>query len=114
MKSALKKILAAGSAVAVIGSLLVTAFASGGGADGAITDIVSMMLGYVVDMFKVVGVLVAVYAVAQFALAFKDDNPDQKSRSTVLLVVGAMLLGMGTFANKIAGYAGVSIGKGFL
>lgn len=113
MKSALKKILAVGSVVAVLAIVFVTAFASGGsgGASSAIKEIVGDMLGYVVFMFKIVGVLVAVYATAQFALAFKDDNPDQKSRSTILLVVGAMLMGIGFFAKKIAQLGGVTINE---
>lgn len=108
-KSALKKVLALGSTAAVSGMMFVTAFA----AEMDIKGFVGNMLGYVVDMFTVVGVLIAVYAMAQFALAFKDDNPEQKSRSTILLVVGAILVGIRPLVNRFFSSV-VPISGGFL
>ena len=116
-KSALKKILAIGSALAIVGSLFMFAFAAdafGVGAD--IKELVSTFVSYIVDAFRVVGVMVAVYAVSQFALAFKDDNPEQKSKGTILLVVGLLLIFMKTIATKIVEKSGtgISLDQGFL
>lgn len=116
-----KKILAIASIiaiVAVIGASFAFAFASSTGDDGkAIKEIVSKFASYVVDMFRVVGILISIYAVAQFALAFKDDNPEAKSRSTILLVIGLLLLLVKSLASLIistAGISGISLDNGFL
>lgn len=123
MNKKFKTILSVACAMAICASLCVCAFASAAPAAAtsdsgtAITSTMSFFISYVVDLFRCVGVLVGVYAIAQFALAFKDDNPDQKTRSTTMLVIAVMLIMVKTLAKKVielTSISGISLDEGFL
>lgn len=110
-KDKIKKIgatIATGAMTAM--PFMVNAFA----ADTKIKSIVGTFLAYAVDIFVCVGVLLAVWAVGQLTLAFKNEDADSKSKAMMLLVVAAVLIGIKFLANQVAGLAGFSLGTGFL
>lgn len=114
MSNKTKKILKVAAGVAAVAAISTMAFAGATG-DG-IKDIIGNMLGYVRDIFIAIGALLGVYSVGQLALAFKDDNPDQKSKAMMLLVTCAILLAIGPLMELILTTAntGITIGDGFL
>lgn len=112
MSDKTKKILKIVAVIAVVGSICTLAFA----ADANIKEIIGAMLGYVKDLFICIGLLLGVYAVGQLALAFKDDNPDQKAKAMTLLVCCAILMAIGPVMDLIltASKTGIEMGDGFL
>ena len=119
MKKKTGKIAALASVFAALSSLWMTAFADDMDAAAAqIASMVGKFTSFIADAFVVVGIMIVVYAVSQFALAFKDDNPEQKSRGTIMLVVGIILIFIKTFAKAILNAAGVPadqyLERGFL
>lgn len=110
-KDKVKKIGATVASVAMTAMpFMVNAFA----ASDEITSIVGTFLAYAVDIFVCVGVLLAVWAVGQLTLAFKNEDADSKSKAMMLLVVAAVLIGIKFLADQVASLAGFSIGTGFL
>ena len=76
--------------------------------------IVATFLGYVLDMFICVGALLVVWAVAQLALAFKNEDADSKSRAMMMLIVAAILIGISPLADAVLNGTGITPGAGFL
>lgn len=119
-KNLVKKIFAVMCVIAVIGSMCVFALAdasAGSATNSSLTTIVSTFASYTCDMFRVVGIIIAIYATAQFALAFKDDNPDSKQRSVILLVIGMLLVFVKNLAKVVITNSemdGISLEQGFL
>jgi hypothetical protein len=113
-----KKIFAVMCVIAVIGSMCVFALADAASASkSSLTTIVSTFASYTCDMFRVVGIIIAIYATAQFALAFKDDNPDSKQRSVILIVIGMLLVFVKNLAQIVidnSGMTGITLNSGFL
>lgn len=66
-----------------------------------LTAILEDMLDYVGIIFRAVGIILAIYAVGQMVLAFKDENPDAKSKSASILVVGILLIAMPTMIDAL-------------
>lgn len=85
-------------------------------AEDTAKTILSTFMGYVVDMFLCVGALLGVWAIAQLALAFKNEDADSKSRAMMMLVVAIILMAIKGLANIIltASGTGITIGEGFL
>lgn len=59
-----------------------------------LAEVVGKFVFYIGLIFQVVGVLLGVYAAGQMIMAFKDDNPDAKTRASTLLVVAFILIVM--------------------
>lgn len=111
-KDKIKKIgatIAAGAMTAML--FMVNAFAAD---DASATEIVQEFLGYVYDMFICVGALLGVWAVAQLALAFKNEDADSKSKAMMMLIVAAVLIGIAPLADTILTGTGLTAGSGFL
>lgn len=64
-------------------------------------DIINVFLGYVLDIFISIGILLGVWAAGQLALAFKNEDADSKSRAMMMLVVAAILIGISPIATAI-------------
>lgn len=116
MSNKTKKILKVAAGVAVLAACGTVAFASDA---SGVTRIVGTFLGYVRDIFISIGVLLGAYAIGQLALAFKDDNPDQKSKAMMLLVCCAVLIAIAPLMKTIISAAGANglvdaLGTGFL
>lgn len=114
--SIIGKVKSAGYAVAaaVTTALPFMPMASASGSTAAAKTIIQGFLGYVVDMFICVGVLLGVWAIAQLALSFKNEDADSKSRAMMMLIVAAMLIGIQALAQLVLSGTGLSIGSGFL
>ena len=73
----------------------VSAFANGGNNvvdTSTISEILGNMISVVGTIFTAVGIILAVYSVGQLILAFKNEDPDSKSRASTLLVVAIILI----------------------
>ena len=77
------------------------AFAAGATAPSELTSILGTLLEYIGIIFRAIGILLAIYAFGQMILAFKDENPDAKSKSASILVVGILLIAMPTIINAL-------------
>lgn len=66
-----------------------------------LTEILENLLGYIGIIFRGIGILLAIYAFGQMILAFKDENPDAKSKAASILVVGILLIAMPTIINAL-------------
>lgn len=79
--------------VLTIGLILFPSFAA---ADyvSDITDILGSMIDIVGTIFQAVGVILAVYAVGQLILAFKNEDANAKSSASTLIVVGIVLIAL--------------------
>lgn len=77
-------------------------------------NIVQTFMGYVIDMFICVGALLGVWAVAQLALAFKNEDADSKSKAMMMLIVAAILIGIAPLATAVLDGTGLAPGGGFL
>lgn len=84
-------------AAMAIGLLLVMlisprfAFAVEGAA--TVKAIIEQMIDVIGMIFVAAGVILAVYAIGQLVLAFKNEDADSKSRASTLLVVSIVLIG---------------------
>lgn len=108
---------AVGTAVATAAPFVAYSFAAAAGGGGTpATTILSKFLGYVVDMFICVGILLGVWSIAQLALSFKNEDADSKSRAMMMLVVSIILMAIKPLAQMIitASGAHITIGTGFL
>lgn len=63
-------------------------------ANDATATVVEKIIDIVLKIFRYIGVLLAVWAVGQLVLAFKNEDADSKSRAMMMLVVGAALIGI--------------------
>lgn len=120
MKDSIKrKLKSAGSAVctavATAAPFMPMALAAAP-ANSVASDVIQEFLGYVVDMFLCIGILLGVWAIAQLALSFKNEDADSKSRAMMMLIVAAILLGVQGLAEIILNAAGlnITIGDGFI
>lgn len=108
-----RKVVSIAGAVAILGSCFVFAFANAG---SGVKNVIETFLGYVLDIFISIGALLLFWAVGQLALAFKDDNPESKSRAMMMLVAAAILISVGALAGPILNQvaSGLKPGGGFL
>ncbi len=112
-KDKIKKIgatIATGAMTAM--PFMVNAFAATTAASAQ--NIIQTFLGYVIDMFICVGALLGVWAVAQLALAFKNEDADSKSKAMMMLIVAAILIGIGPLASTVLTGTNLTPGPGFL
>lgn len=62
------------------------------------------MLGNIIDFIltiaNLLGTVFIVVGVFQFALAFKDENPDAKARATTFLIAGIIIFGLKLFLTN--------------
>ena len=97
--------------VGIVGAVAVPAFAA---ATGNAKTVIENFLGYIQDIFVCLGAMLGVWGVGQLALSFKDDNPESKSRAMMMVIVAAILIGVGTFATTILSGTGLTPGSGFI
>lgn len=110
-KEKAKKIgYACGAAALTASAYMPFAFAD----EPAAVTIVNTFLGYVLDMFICVGALLGVWAIAQLALAFKNEDADSKSKAMMMLIVAAILIGISPLASTVLNGTGLAPGSGFL
>lgn len=57
-----------------------------------ISDVFKDLLGIIGTVFRTVGAVITAFAVGQFVLAMKDDDPSAKTRAATLIVVGMVLI----------------------
>lgn len=77
---------------------MVPAFASGG-ATATVSAILEKMISIIGMIFVAVGIILAIYSVGQLVLAFKNEDPDSKSRASTLLVVAIILIAFPTLID---------------
>lgn len=114
-KDKIKKIgatIATGAMTAM--PFMVNAFATAAAGTASAKNIVQVFMGYVIDMFICVGALLGVWAVAQLALAFKNEDADSKSKAMMMLIVAAILIGIAPLATAVLNGTGLTPGSGFL
>lgn len=70
-------------------------------ADASISSIVSQMIEIIEQIFVAVGVILAVYSVGQLIMAFKNEDPDSKSRASTMLVVAIVLVAFPTLIKTL-------------
>lgn len=68
---------------------------------GDLKELLDNMIFYVGLIFQVVGVLLAIYAVGQMIMAFKDENPDAKTKAATLLVVSIILITLPSIIDSL-------------
>lgn len=80
--------------VCILTSLLFgthTVFAAVEGVE-ALKEYIQMLIDIIALIFSAVGVVLLAYSVGQTILAFKNDDPDSKSRATTMVVVSLVLI----------------------
>ena len=55
--------------------------------------VVNKLIKIIGQIFVGIGAILLVYSVGQLVLAFKNEDPDSKSKATSILVVSAILIG---------------------
>lgn len=70
------------------------------------TDIVENMIDVILLVFRIIGVLMAVYSIGALVLAFKNEDPDSKTKNASMMVVSLILIFLKTLvdATGIASY----------
>jgi len=66
-----------------------------------LSKLMDTMIGYVGLIFRVIGIILAIYAIGQMIMAFKDENPDAKTKATTLLVVSIILISLPSIIDQI-------------
>lgn len=66
-----------------------------------VKEIVKGMVDIIKFIFKVIGVILAVYSVGQLVLAFKNEDADSKSRASTQLVVAIVLIAMPSIIDSL-------------
>lgn len=105
MEARKQKVMFAVAVVATFAAaflLVQTAFA----ADAYVStlqDLLTEMSDIIGVIFRAVGIILGIYAVGQLILAFKDENPDGKTRGATLLVVAVVLFCMPLIIETLSG-----------
>ena len=55
----------------------------------------------VVKIFTAVGVMLLIYGIALFVMAHRNDNPEERHKAIMVVVVGIIFLGMRTIAINV-------------
>ena len=63
------------------------------------TDIVTNMIGIILLVFRIIGIVMVVYSIGALILAFKNEDPDSKTKNTSMMVVSIILIFLETFVN---------------
>lgn len=80
--------------------ILNPAFAANDYAD-SLKDVIQKFIDIVLVLFQSVGVMFTVYGAIQLILAMKNDNPDDKSRASVMIGVGLALIFAPAIVNAL-------------
>lgn len=68
----------------------------------AMQNIITSVVDNVISpIFTGIGILLAFYSVGSLMLAFKNDDPDSKSRASMTLIVAIALVGFPAFVSKL-------------
>lgn len=73
---------------------------------GDFDDVVTALVGFIYDLARVVGIVLAINGAFNWLLANKDENADGQSRGIKLVVVGLALVFMESLAAPILKAAG--------
>lgn len=97
-----KQLIACGILVCLVALVLtiVPTFATAS-APPELSKLMEQMIGYVGLIFRVVGIILAVYAIGQMIMAFRDENPDAKTKATTLLVVSIILISLPSIIDQL-------------
>lgn len=63
------------------------------------TEIITNMIGIVLLVFRVIGIVMVVYSIGALILAFKNEDPDSKTKNTSMMVISIVLIFLETFVN---------------
>lgn len=63
------------------------------------TDIVTNMIGIILLVFRIIGIVMVVYSIGALILAFKNEDPDSKTKNTSMMVISIILIFLETFVN---------------
>ena len=62
-------------------------------------DIVTNMIGIILLVFRIIGIVMVVYSIGALILAFKNEDPDSKTKNTSMMVISIILIFLETFVN---------------
>lgn len=85
-------------------ALLITvgpAFAGEVALDPQLGKLLETVISYIGLIFRVVGILLLAYSVGQMIMAFKDDNPDAKTKASTMIVVAFILISIPTIIKQL-------------
>lgn len=85
---------------------------SGGGGNSTSTleSTLGKVVGVVFDLFRYIGIVLALWGVGSLVMAFKNEDADSKSRAIMSLVVGLVLMFLETVAKPILDAANIPVG----
>ena len=63
------------------------------------TDIVTNMIGIILLVFRIIGIVMVVYSIGALILAFKNEDPDSKTKNTSMMVISIILIFLETIVN---------------
>lgn len=84
---------------AVFGSMLLNPLFAD--AAGNVAEILTDMIDIIGMIFTAVGIILAIYSVGTLVLAFKNDDPDSKTRASTVLVVSIVLIAFPQIVDKL-------------
>lgn len=87
--------------ILVFAAIIVSPFATSDYGQETIKTVINQMVDIIGLVFRSVGVILAVYAVGQLVLAFKNEDADSKSRASTMLVVGIVLIALPTIIKSL-------------
>ena len=70
-------------------------------AAGNVAEILTDMIDIIGMIFTAVGIILAIYSVGTLVLAFKNDDPDSKTRASTVLVVSIVLIAFPQIIDKL-------------
>ena len=94
------KVFNIATCVGVAGCMAGAAFAAKQSANTKAEGVLKNMITIIEDVFRYVGVVLAVYSIGQLIMAFKNEDADSKSRATTMLVVACVLIGIKTLVEN--------------
>lgn len=65
------------------------------------TGAIGTIANIVIKLFLAVGVVLLMYSVGLFVMSFRNDNPEERHKATVMFVVAIIFLGMRTLAIEM-------------
>ena len=89
-----------------IASLMPSAFALPTldyGTIGGVDTIMSTIGGYILTLFRYIGIFLLIWAAAQLFLAFKNEDADSKSKAMMMLIVAVLMVMIKSLVNGILG-----------
>lgn len=63
-------------------------------ANGVAESVLTEIINIILKVFRYVGVILAVYSIGQLVFAFKNEDPDSKSRAATQIVIACVLIGL--------------------